>query len=221
MDVMDALTTPPTTRRVKTMRDDIGEVLTYWLHPKPETAADVEARRQFWFEGSADTDREIRTRFGALVARARAGELDDWKESSRGTLALLILLDQFSRNVHRGSPDAFSHDPIALEIARAGFDGGRFDDADVIDRMFFALPFRHAEDVESQKRAVELAVEDARRGEPHLLDFLVYSVDWARKHLDVIVRFGRFPHRNATLGRTSTPEEIAYLEYLKRAGQWL
>lgn len=203
------------------MRDEIEGVLTYWLMPKPLTAAEVEARRQFWFEGSVEIDREIRTRFGALVSRARAGELDAWKQSPRGTLALLILLDQFSRNVHRGTPEAFSHDPVALEIARTGFDAGHFDDFDVIDRMFFALPFRHAEDVESQKRGVELAVEDARNGAPHLLDFLVYSVDWARKHLDVIVRFGRFPHRNATLGRTSTPEEISYLDYLKRARQWL
>lgn len=203
------------------MGDEIDEVLAYWLLPKPLTAAEVEARRQFWFEGSTDIDREIRTRFGALVARARAGELDAWMESPRGILALLILLDQFSRNIHRGTPEAFSHDPIALEIARAGFDTGRFEGFDVIDRMFLALPFRHAEDVESQKRAVELAVKDAHVGALHLLDFLVYSVDWARKHLDVIVRFGRFPHRNATLGRTSTPEELSYLAYLKRAGQWL
>jgi uncharacterized protein (DUF924 family) len=87
--------------------------------------------------------------------------------------------------------------------------------------MFAALPLRHAEDLESQKLGVALAVRDALGATPLLEEFLIYSVDWARKHLDVIVRFGRFPHRNAALGRKSTPSELEYIEYLKLAGQWL
>jgi uncharacterized protein (DUF924 family) len=200
---------------------EIEDVLSYWLQPQPRTAAEVEARKEFWFTGSEATDQEICRRFGALVARARAGELAAWSETWRGSLALIILIDQFSRNLHRGTAAAFSHDPVGLALTRSGFEGGRFDDLDPIERMFAALPFRHAEDVESQKRAVALAVKDALTGAPHLKDFLVYSVDWARKHLDVIVRFGRFPHRNAALGRVSTPDEVEYLAYLKLAGQWL
>lgn len=201
---------------------EIQEVLDYWFLPRPTTEAEVEAKKQFWFGSStAAVDQEIRDRFGALVERARAGGLDAWKETPRGTLALLILLDQFTRNMYRGSPDAFTHDPVALEIAREGFAAGRFDSMDPFERMFAALPFRHAEDVEMQKLACELSVKDARVTTPMLKDFLVYSVDWARKHLDVIVRFGRFPHRNAVLKRTSTPAEVEYLEYLKVAGQWL
>jgi uncharacterized protein (DUF924 family) len=196
-------------------------VLSYWLHPRPRTAAEAEARKQFWFTGGEAIDREIRERFGGLVAQARSGALDAWSDSPRGALALIILIDQFSRNLHRGTPEAFSRDPAALALAQAGFDAGRFDQLDPIERLFAALPFRHAEDVESQKRAVALAVKDALAGEPHLQDFLVYSVDWARKHLDVIVRFGRFPHRNAALGRPSTPEEVEYLAYLRRVGEWL
>jgi len=200
---------------------EIEEILSYWLHPRPATAAEAEARKQFWFTGGEAIDREIRQRFGGLVAQARAGALEAWTETPRGTLALIILIDQFSRNLHRGTPEAFSRDPVALELARAGFEAGRFDELDPIERLFAALPLRHAEDVESQKRAVALSVKDALTGEPYLQDFLVYSVDWARKHLDVIVRFGRFPHRNAALGRPSTPEELEYLAYLKRVGQWL
>ena len=197
------------------MTDPIDNVLAYWFEPRPATSADVEARRRFWFESNEATDLEIRERFGALVEEARAGRLDAWRATARGTLALLVLLDQFSRNLYRGRPDAFSHDPVALEIAEVAFATGLFDELDLSERMFAALPYRHAEDVASQVRAVELAVHDALTAPPIWRDFAIYSVDWARKHLDVIVRFGRFPHRNAILGRPSTAEE---LEFLKQPG---
>jgi uncharacterized protein (DUF924 family) len=200
---------------------EIEDVLSYWLTPSPRTEAEAEARKEFWFTGSAAIDEEIRRRFGALVAAARAGRCDDWSATPRGALALIILIDQFSRNLYRGTPEAFSHDGVALALARAGFDAGHFDAFDPVERMFAALPFRHAEDLASQKRGVALAVTDALSGPAHLEAFLIYSVDWARKHLDVIVRFGRFPHRNPALGRPSTPAELEYLAYLKRARQWL
>ena len=200
---------------------EIEDVLSYWLRPSPTTEAEAEARKEFWFNGSAAIDEEIRVRFRALVEAARAGGLAAWSATPRGALALIILIDQFSRNLYRGTPAAFSHDGVALDLARAGFDAGHFDACDPVERMFAALPFRHAEDIDAQKRAVALAVADALTGPPHLEAFLIYSVDWARKHLDVIVRFGRFPHRNAALGRPSTPAEVEYLAYLKRARQWL
>jgi len=203
------------------MNESIDEVLSYWFGAPAQTAADLEQKKGVWFTGSDAVDREIRARFGNLVAKARAGELASWTETPRGTLALMVLLDQFCRNLFRGTPDAFSHDPICLEIARRGFDTGFFDPLDVIERMFVALPFRHAEEVDAQKRGVALAVKDAMAGAPFQRDFLVYSVDWARKHLDVIVRFGRFPHRNKAVGRVSTADEIEYLDYLKLSGQWL
>jgi len=199
----------------------IEGVLVYWLGAPVTNAAELEARRTFWFEGTATTDQEIRTRFGGLVEQARGGLLEDWKATARGTLAWLILVDQFSRNLYRGTPQAFSHDPIALQVASDGFACGLFDGFDLCGRMFAALPFRHAEDVEAQKRAVALAVEDALAAPSFMDAYAIYSVDWARKHLDVIVRFGRFPHRNAALGRESTADEQQYVAYLKRAGQWL
>jgi uncharacterized protein (DUF924 family) len=155
------------------------------------------------------------------VEKARAGELDGWCETPRGTVAVIILLDQFSRNMHRGSADAFARDGKALDLARGGYDSGRFTKLSFMEHIFAAMPFRHAEEVESQKRAEALAVGDALIAKPQWKDFAIYSVDWARKHLDVIVRFGRFPHRNAALGRQSTPEEREYIAYLRFAGQWL
>jgi len=197
------------------------DVLGYWLSPAPTTTEEADERKRFWFGGSADTDRTIRERFADAVARARSGELDAWAATPRGRLALIILLDQFTRNVYRGKPDAFASDGKALELARTGFDRGLFESIGTLERLFAAMPFRHAEDVEAQKRGVALAVHDAVHGEPHLEKLLIVSVDGSRQHLDVIVRFGRFPHRNATLGRESTPAEVEYLAYLKRAGQWL
>jgi uncharacterized protein (DUF924 family) len=200
---------------------DIDRILSFWLTPSPRTAEQAEARKQFWFSANEELDLEIRSRFGPLVEEARAGHLDAWAQTPRGALALIILIDQFSRNLYRGKTEAFACDGRALALASAGYDAGKFDGFDAIERLFAALPFRHAEDIAAQKRAVALAVQDALSGEAHLKEFLIYSVDWARKHLDVIVRFGRFPHRNAALGRTCTPDEEQYLAYLKFAGQWL
>jgi len=201
--------------------DDIDRIFTFWLEPKPETEAEADARWRFWFTSSDAVDRDIRERFGPLVAKARQGELDGWTATPRGTLALIVLIDQFSRNLHRGTPDAFSADGKALEIARWGFANLMFAGFDVFDNLFAALPFRHAESVKSQRIALDIAQQDALRGKPEFMRFLTDSVEYARKHYDVIARFGRFPHRNATLGRATTAEEADYLEYLKFVGQWL
>ena len=201
--------------------DDIDRILAFWLEPKPVTEEDTAARWRFWFTSSEAVDHDIRERFGPLVDKARRGELDAWTATPRGTLALVILIDQFSRNLYRGTPDAFSADPKALDIARAGFASNRFADFDVFENLFVALPFRHAENVAHQRTALDIAQRDALRGTPAWKQFLVDSVDWARKHYDVIARFGRFPHRNPALGRTTTPDETEYLDYLKFAGQWL
>ncbi len=201
--------------------DDAEKILAFWLEPKPVTEADAADRWRFWFTSSEAVDHDIRERFGPLVEKARRGELDAWSSTPQSTLALIILIDQFSRNLHRGTPDAFSADKKALALAKAGFETNRFAAFDVIENLFAALPFRHAEDVAEQRKALDIAQRDALRGTPGLKPFLVDSVDWARKHYDVIARFGRFPHRNAQLGRVTTPEETEYLDYLKFAGQWL
>jgi uncharacterized protein (DUF924 family) len=199
----------------------IDEVLQYWLEPKPRTAEEAQACGRRWFAGGADQDREIREKFGELVEQARAGRLDDWARTTRGRLALIVLLDQFSRNLYRNQPEAFAKDSVALELARGGLESGDFGDLDSVELLFAYLPFSHAEDLGLQRVAVAYAQKAALRAPPEWREMMMGAVDFARKHLDVIARFGRFPHRNATLGRSTTEEEQEYLDYLRSIGQWL
>jgi uncharacterized protein (DUF924 family) len=158
---------------------------------------------------SDDFDREIRERFAALWEAAAGGGLRSWQSTPLAALALVLVLDQFPRNLFRGTARAFASDALALEAARTMVDR-RFDALlRPVERVFVYLPFEHAEDLGSQRRAVELfsAVEGG------VLDGSY--ADYARRHCDVIARFGRFPHRNELLGRASTPEEI---EFLKQPG---
>jgi uncharacterized protein (DUF924 family) len=204
---------------------DIDSVLEFWLEPKPTTPAENEAAWQKWFfKTSPELDRTISERFGALLERARRRKLDAWMASPRGRLALIVLIDQFSRNVYRGQAEAFAADALGLELAREGYASGTFDDFDLVEHLFAAMPFRHAEDLNAQRMAVDLAQRHAvlaATTQPAFLNTYVDSVEWARRHYDVIARFGRFPHRNATLRRDSTPEETEYLAYLKAVGRWL
>jgi uncharacterized protein (DUF924 family) len=200
---------------------EFDAVLAYWFLPEPTTEAAVDERVRFWFRGGAAVDREIAERFDVLVQSARRGELAAWTETPRGTLALIVLLDQFPRNVYRHQPAAFASDAQALGLARTGFDDGRFDALGTAERIFANLPFQHAEDLADQQRGVALAVKTALGAQPPWRNLAVQSVDAARKHLDVIARFGRFPHRNAVLGRASLPAELEYLQYLELAKQWL
>jgi uncharacterized protein (DUF924 family) len=205
--------------------DEIESILEFWLEPKPRTLEENEAAwRKWFFESSAELDRTINERFGSLVRQARNHELDSWQATGRGRLALIILVDQFSRNAYRGKAEAFAADAFGLQLAAEGYDSGAFDEFDLVEHLFAAMPFRHAENVTAQRRGIDLAQQHAILAvttQPALQKPYVDSVDWARRHYDVIARFGRFPHRNATLGRSSTAEEAEYLAYLKAVGQWL
>ncbi len=168
-----------------------ADVVAFWRAAGPE----------HWFKKDAGFDADVRRRFLKLHEAAAAGKLTDWEASAEGALALLILLDQFPRNMFRGEARAFASDPLARAVAsRAilnGFDGA-FPDL----RGFFYLPFEHSEDLADQERGLTLykAIGDAA------------GVKWAEIHADIIRRFGRFPHRNAVLGRVSTPEEQKFLD---------
>lgn len=173
---------------------EVQEVLDFWFH---------DDAKQRWFASTSAFDQEIRRRFGELYARAATGALIEWERSAEGCLALCILLDQFPRNIFRGDPRAFATDHKALAIAERaiaqGFDRG----LPVERKQFFYMPFMHSENLGNQLRAIALCeaarLEEARRA--------------AKDHLNLIRRFGRFPHRNAVLGRPSTPDELAFLEY--------
>ncbi len=175
------------------------DVLDFWFGPLPH------AERNAWFRKDPAFDAAIRGRFGAAVDDALAGAFRDWAETSHGTLARVLLLDQFTRNLFRDSPRAFAGDADALATATAAVDAGADQALDRFERWFLYMPFEHAEDADAQERAVQLfaalADETGERG----------PLAWAEKHAAVIRRFGRFPHRNAILGRASTAEEQAFL----------
>jgi uncharacterized protein (DUF924 family) len=181
----------------------IRDILDFWFADGPD------AFRQAWFTKDEAFDAQIRTRFGALVAPAREGALDEWAATREGALALFLALDQFPRNLHRGSPEAFASDAHALRLARRLVIGARMDLAlTPTQRVFLYLPFEHAEEMAAQDQSVALFEglrDDPAKAAPN------GAIDYAWRHRAVIARFGRFPHRNAVLGRESTPAELTYL----------
>jgi uncharacterized protein (DUF924 family) len=183
---------------------DAQTVLDYWFGApgSPEHGT----LREFWFRKSDATDREIAQRFGALIERALRGELAGWAAQPGSALAQILLLDQFSRNTGRDTPRAFAGDARALRAATAMV-GARQDEAlPPAQRSFVYLPFEHAEDIAMQDEAVRLFTRLAAAA-PEMNEMLAY----AHKHRAAVQRFGRFPHRNAILGRQSTAEELVFL----------
>lgn len=181
------------------------QVLNFWFGALQ--SPDDGKQRVAWFRKEAGFDAEIRTRFGAAIEQALQGGLRDWDTAGRhGALARILLLDQFTRNCFRGSARAFAGDALALQAALALIAAGRDQDLTPVQRVFVYLPLEHAEDLDLQQRSVALFEALAAQHPAHEA-----ALDYARRHLDVIQRFGRFPHRNQALGRSSTPEELAYL----------
>ena len=188
-----------------------ADVLAFWLGAYPLDPAAMARVQTQWFQKNAAFDADMRERFLTTIEAALAGRLDDWAATDDGWLALLIVLDQFTRNTFRGEPKSFAGDPMALQHAVEGIAAGRDKRVPPMARIFCYLPLEHAEDPELQARSVALfaALAAAPGAEPKA--FLDNTSDYAVKHQVVIDRFGRFPHRNAILGRVSTAEEEAYL----------
>jgi uncharacterized protein (DUF924 family) len=168
------------------------DVVQFWLA----------AGEERWFTKDAAFDGALSVRFRDVLAEARLGAFDHWGETPEGALGLVILLDQFSRNIHRGSPLAFAADAHALRLARQWIGQSYHQKLPAPLAHWFIMPYEHAEDLDAQHRGVALF-------ETMGLTEMAY---WARVHLDIIARFGRFPHRNRVLGRASTPEENAFLK---------
>ena len=174
---------------------DPREIIAFWR----------EAGEKRWFAKDTDFDAAIRERFEPLHWQASRGELAEWERDAPGALALLLLTDQFPRNLYRGSAHAFASDAMALAIAERALAQDFDRVTEPVLRPFFYLPFEHQEDAAAQARAVELFERHAlETGDSK-------SLDYARLHAELITRFGRFPHRNLVLGRQSTDEETAYI----------
>lgn len=209
---------------------DADAVLDFWFGPLDASGLPTVTQRRRWFLSSPEFDALIRATFGPQVEAALDGELDHWLEtrltvagadrSARDRLALILLTDQFSRNIHRGTARAFAGDALALRLALDALERGDDRRLPLSMRAFGYLPLEHAEDRHMQQRCVECfeallatAADDAARAAA--ADYLEH----AREHQRIIERFGRFPHRNAVLGRRDTPAETAWLAGGKRFGQ--
>ena len=190
-----------------------AEILEYWFGPNPHDAAACnEAQSKLWWGKSAKTDTEIAERFGETLARAGRGELDDWAEDPTSCAALIVVLDQFSRVIHRDTPGMFEQDDRAQALALRMLESGAIDELHPIQRSFVLMPLMHAESEGLQDRGVEAFAALAQAVPEEIRKPFDNFHQYAIQHRDIVARFGRFPHRNANLGRESTPEELAFLE---------
>lgn len=192
--------------------DDARKLIAFWFGPFDEHGRPHPDHRARWFGGGDAFDEEIREHFGERVEQALAGQLDSWADTPEGRLALVLLLDQLPRNLFRGSARSFAGDAAALAIGIAGLDGPDAESLLPAQAVFLVMPLMHAEDLALQERCIrEFEALSQRASEP-MRENLAGNVDYGRRHRDVIARFGRFPHRNAVLGRETTREEAEFLE---------
>jgi len=189
------------------MHTDWQDVLDFWFG-SPQSPEHGKPRPE-WFRKSDAFDAAIRDRFESTYHAALRGDLADWREMPLSALALVIVLDQFPRNIYRGTPGAFAADTLALDVARHIVANGWDGTLKPVERTFVYLPYEHCEEIAAQRECVRLF--ETLRGDPDSVE----GIDYAYRHLAIIERFGRFPHRNAILGRPSTPEES---EFLKQPG---
>jgi uncharacterized protein (DUF924 family) len=190
---------------------DAAAVLDFWLGD-PEDPDNVASRGKLWFASTAEQDQALRERFGGLHERARRGELAHWRDTPREALALILLLDQFTRNLYRGTGSAFANDARALAISQAGISRGVDGALGIAERAFWYMPFQHSEDLAVQRESVWLFKALLDDSPASFESFSRKSYEFAVLHCEIVERFGRFPHRNELLGRTSTAEEMEYLD---------
>ena len=186
------------------MPSEADEVLDFWFGREDEPG--YGEFRDAWFRKDEGFDQEVRERFGSLYERAAAGELDGWRDDARSCLALVICLDQFPRNMFRGDGRTHATDAKAVETAKYAVERALDRELPPFQRMFVYMPFMHSENLEDQRRSVELFGRLAEK--PGAPDVTSYAVG----HMEIVERFGRFPHRNVILGRETTPEEAEFLE---------
>lgn len=187
-------------------------LLSFWFDPAPCTREELEQLFHQWFEPDDALDARIAERFGEAARRAARSDLDHWRHEARSRLALILLLDQVPRHLHRGTAAAFAQDDKALGLTLEGIKAGMDFELPILQRGFFYIPLQHAEDADVQ--ALSVRKFEALRAEPAppFYGFVLDSMaEYARLHRDIVERFGRFPHRNRALGRDDTPAEREFL----------
>ncbi len=188
------------------------DVLDFWFGTGSDNSLIAQTQRKLWWSKDAEVDAGMRRRFGALVDTAAAGSHKDWAATPRGGLALILLFDQFTRNIHRDTPQAFACDAQALQLALDLINTNVDRKLRRIERVFCYLPLEHSESIDMQNRSVELFSALVVETPEYERDTFTGYADYAVRHRDIIARFGRFPHRNRILGRDSTPEELEFLQ---------
>ncbi|MBS0379377.1 MAG: DUF924 domain-containing protein [Proteobacteria bacterium] len=196
--------------------DEARSVRDFWFGTLPLSAAEMNRRVRFWFgaepsETRSRRDETLRSRFAGLMERAAAGELGAWADGPRRRLSLILLLDPFPRHLYRGTVEAFAHDARALRLSLSGMQSAADAALDVIERVFFYLPMQHAEAREVQEESVAAYRRLLTEAPEDLKPFFESTLRSAENHRAIIEEFGRFPHRNALLGRDSTAAEQKWL----------
>lgn len=200
--------------------DKIAEILDFWFEGIDDKTPINKGASPFnkWYKKDEKFDLEIRQRFEADFLKAKQGGYKSWEDSGPGRLALIILFDQFSRNMYRGSPKMFEMDSLALDLALRSIKDFRDQQLQIIDRVFLYMPLQHAENRATQELSLkqfQSLTEESKLKTPHNTAYYEYTFDYAKQHRAIIERFGRFPHRNGILGRPSTEEES---DFLKKPG---
>lgn len=194
------------------MPDRTEEILKFWFAETPRDAFKIDGRMALWFGDDESQDEKIRSRFSEDIEKASAGELDHWADTPRGRLALIILLDQFRRNIFRRSKDAYLLDHQVLKLTIKGMELGHDRQLEPVERAFFYMPMQHSESLKVQDFSVRTFNNLAETVKPTLRATFSTFSQFAELHRDIVAQFNRFPHRNEVLGRKNTPEEEAYLD---------
>jgi len=190
---------------------DPKSILEFWFADACESPATCSARDGIWFGSDKQLDEAIFEHYSDTVIDAGGGHFDFWADDTRGRLALIILLDQFPRNIYRGTAEVFRYDGKALTLAREGMATGQLDELAVPEQAFMLMPFQHAEDLAAQDEGLERYSAMAQAAPPEWREKALGYRDFSALHRDIISSFGRFPHRNAVLGRKPTEAETRYL----------
>ena len=188
-----------------------SDVLSFWFDDATRSPEALRRRGTVWFRADPEFDRECAARFASSVEDAAGGVLGGWEGTPQGRLALVLLLDQMPRNIHRGSPAAFTHDEQAAAHCISGIESGQDRPLHPVERVFLYMPLQHAEDLGLQRRSIERFEALAAEADDAWREYFGENARYAHEHHDIIERFGRFPHRNRILGRESTREELDYL----------
>ena len=189
----------------------IDKILSFWFKEQALSAPQIDRRMDIWFGENPNFDDEIEAEFSDDIASASKGKLDHWADDRHGRLALIILIDQFRRNIYRNTEKAFSKDKLALKLCVEGAMAKKDKGLTPIQKVFFYMPLQHAESRKVQAKSVALFNRLAESVSPTYRETFLTVAQFAELHKDIIDQFGRFPHRNALLGRKNTPEEDEYL----------